>query len=180
MTELSLYETSNDIDPHGVYCVCLSSAQRPTLLQVEEALAGAGGRGRVAHLEADDDGRFLAAIVEAPEDAATLRFTYHEGPEVVQRARDLAAWLVETLDRPSLKKVAASDARLDVEHFEHSEPATSRGLASRGLAEDDSVDDATEPIGGPLDPASLLATVAALVRLTGGVALDTVAGERLL
>ena len=180
MSELFRTEAIDGLAPHGVYCVCLRDDQRPTLLQVEEALAGAGGRLQLTHLDADEDGRFLSAVVEASQDAAALRFTYQAGPEVAERSRELAAWMVDTLDRSSLKTLAGCDARLDVEHFERLPAADPRGLASWGPADDDSWHDASEPIGGPLDPASLLATVAALVRLTGGVALDPLAGEPLL
>jgi hypothetical protein len=180
MSDLFRNEAIDGAAPHGVYCVCLRDDRRPTLLQVEEALTGAGGRLRLTHLDADDDGRFLSAVVEAAQDAATLRFTYHAGPEVAERSRELAAWMVDTLDRSSLKTLAGCDGRLDVEHFERLSNDDLRGLASWGPADDDFELDPAEPFGGPLDPASLLATVTALVRLTGGVALDPLAGEPLL
>ena len=55
---------------------CFPHKRRPTLAQVEHALADADPRLQLENLAADDDGLFASVLVESPEDHAAVEMSY--------------------------------------------------------------------------------------------------------
>ncbi|MCO6047511.1 hypothetical protein NG895_26710 [Aeoliella sp. ICT_H6.2] len=152
------------------YFVMFSSSDRPTLAQVEAAIAEASSRLSVSNLEANDEGLFTSAVVQAPEDNAAMEISYEAGDLVVEQSGELAKQLRKQLDGDQLAQLVRADARLDVMHFER----LAEGPDDYGLGEEE---DEESLLDEALDPASLITVVDALARLTGGIAFDPASGD---
>jgi hypothetical protein len=151
------------------YFVMFHASDRPTLAQVEAAITEASGRLTVSNLEANEDGQFVSAVVQAPEDNAAMEISYEAGEMVIEQSAELAKQLRKQLDGDQLAQLLRADARLDVMHFERVAEADA-DLEFAEEVDDDLLDEA-------LDPASLITVVDALARLTGGLAFDPASGD---
>lgn len=150
------------------YFVLLKREQRPTLTQVEGAIADAGRGLQIENLTADEDGLFQSLLVQAPEDNAALEISYEAGEAVIEQGVELAKKLESRLAGDQLALLLSSDARLDIMHFER-------------IPEVEPCDDEGDPLEmEALDPATLITVVEALANLTKGLPIDPVAGELLI
>ena len=149
------------------YFVLFSSDNHPTMAQVEAAIADASNRLGIEHLEADEDGLFASAIVQAPEDNAAMEISFEAGEAVAEQSAELAKKMRKRLAGEQLAKLLRSDARFDIMHFE------------RVTRSDDDYDERGDDdlLSEALDPASLITVVEDLTRLTQGIAIDPAAGE---
>lgn len=153
------------------YFVLFSGKDRPTLAQVEAAITDASSRLTVDNLEANEDGLFVSAVVQAPEDNAAMEISFEAGEMVIEQSAELAKQLQKQLEGDQLAQLLRADARLDVMHFERlAEDATDDGFGLGGEEDDDLLTEA-------LDPASLITVVEALANLTGGLAFDPASGD---
>lgn len=153
------------------YFIMFAIEQRPTLAQVEAAITEASNRVSVTNLEANDDGLFASAVVQAPEDNAAMEISFESGEMVIEQSAELAKQLRKQLDGDQLAQLLRADARLDVMHFERlAEAAEDEWGFGEEPDEDDLLTEA-------LDPASLITVVDALARLTGGIAFDPASGD---
>jgi hypothetical protein len=158
-------ESDDELEWRDTYFILLQQSDRPTLTQVEAAIADAPGRLLLENLEADEDGMFESVLVQAPQDNAALEISYETGDAVVQQSADLAKQLKGELSAQQLAQMLRADARLDVMLFER----------LRGGAWGDQEEDEDWESGG-LDPSSLLGVVEALAKLTGGLPIDPASG----
>jgi hypothetical protein len=170
------------------YFIVFPSDRRPTLQQVESALAEAGPRLVIDNLEADDDGLFASLLVQSPEDHAAVEISYETGEAVIEQNLEWAKQLQKQLSPKHLQQMITADARLDVAHFERVEAgAVSKKVAPPQVDEfadadfDDDFDgdeDFDEEAAMEIfDPTCLLTVVEALSKLTRGLAFDPAAGE---
>lgn len=148
------------------YFVLFDSAKVPPMKKVEQSLSSLGGRYTLANMRADATGRLESLTVLAPDDFAALDICYVEGDEVKEQVDALADELkgleVRAEDRARIERIRRCDARFDVLHFEQ-------------LADLEQEDDLDEM----LDPSALLVVIDALVKLTGGIAVDPQSGALL-
>ncbi|QDU55418.1 hypothetical protein [Aeoliella mucimassa] len=154
------------------YFVLFSTERRPTMAKVEKAISRASSRLRVTDLQSTEDGLFISAVVQAPEDNAAMEISYEAGESVVEQSTDLAQKLRKQLDGDQLAQLIRADARLDVMHFER--------LADSGDQYDlgdEFGDDDDELLDESLDPASLITVVDALTQITRGLAFDPASGD---
>jgi hypothetical protein len=163
------------------YFILFPSKRRPTLAQVEHALAGADPRLRLENLEADDDGLFESLLVESPEDHAAVEISFEMGESVVEQNLEWAKKLQQQLSPKRLQQLIAADARLDVAHFERVPAGGSPKSESPGaqFPDDEFGDDDfdEEAAMEAFDPTCLLTVVEALSGLTKGLAFDPASGE---
>jgi hypothetical protein len=188
------------------YFIVFPRDRRPTLAQVEHALAEADPRLKLENLAADDDGLFASLLVQSPEDHAAVEVSYEVGDAVVEQNLDWAKHLQKQLSSQHLQQMMTADARLDVAHFERVQAGALRpkgpaakskpphvhdefgGRFSEGsfseesefggnaFASDD--DDFDEEAALEIfDPTCLLTVVETLSKLTHGLAFDPAAGE---
>lgn len=155
------------------YFVLFSISDRPTLTQVEAAITDANKRLKVANLEADNDGRFTSALVQAPEDNSAMEISYESGDMVIEQSAELAKQLQKHIEGDQLAQLLRADARFDIMHFERL-PDGAEDDYWGGDADSDTEDDL---LAEALDPASLITVVDALAQLTGGLAIDPASGE---
>ncbi len=145
------------------YFVLFRKAKRPTLKKLQSVLSKLNPRYVLANAVADESGKFESLSVLAPDDFAALDISYVEGEEVVEQAgefiRELATAERRSGDDARLDILRQADARFDVLHFEQ-------------LIDEDTSDNGE----GMLDPSTLLLVLDALVKLTGGVAVDPQSG----
>lgn len=153
------------------YFVLFSISNRPTLTQVESAITEANKRLKVANLEADDDGRFTSALVQAPEDNSAMEISYESGDMVIEQSAELAKQLKKYISGDQLAQLLRADARFDVMHFERLPEGAEDAFWGGDEEEHD------ELLAEALDPASLITVVEALSQLTGGLAIDPASGE---
>jgi hypothetical protein len=158
-------DNEDQLEWRDTYFILFQKSDRPTLTQVEAAITESSRRLKLENLEADDDGMFESALVQAPQDNAALEISYETGEAVAEQSVDLAKQLKDELDAKELKKMLKADARLDVMLFER--------VSHNGLGADEDEDDWET---GSLDPASLLNVVDALAKLTGGLPIDPASG----
>jgi hypothetical protein len=163
------------------YFILFPSKRRPTLTQVEQALAEADPRLRLENLEADDDGQFASLLVESPEDHAAVEISYEMGESVVEQNLEWAKKLQQQISPKQLQQLIAADARLDVAHFERLQAGGSPKTESPEaefpddeFGEDDFDEEAAMEA---FDPTCLLTVVEALSGLTKGLAFDPASGE---
>lgn len=152
------------------YFVFLQKSHRPTMAQVEGAIADAGRRFQIENLQADDDGLFQSVLIQSPEDNAALEISYESGDAVIEQSTELAQVMQKQIETDQLAQLLRCDSRLDIMHFER-------------LAEGEELsypEDDEEVAFGALDPATLITVVTALADLTEGLAVDPSAGELLL
>jgi len=182
------------------YFIAFSSERRPTLAQVEDALASANPHLKLDNLEADDDGLFASVLVQSPEDHAAVEVSYETGETVIEQNLEWAKQLQKQLTPKQLQKLVAADARLDVAHFERvaaggaksgsRDSAAQRPAAPRvhdeeeSAFDDDSFEDASfdddvdeQAMMEDFDPTCLLTVVETLSTLTRGLAYDPASGE---
>jgi hypothetical protein len=170
------------------YFIVFPSDRRPTLQQVESALAEAGPRLVIENLEADDDGLFASLLVQSPEDHAAVEISYETGEAVIEQNLEWAKQLQKQLSPKHLQQMITADARLDVAHFERVEAGSVRAkkavppqdeFADADFDDDFSGDDDFDEEAAMeiFDPTCLLTVVEALSKLTRGLAFDPAAGE---
>jgi hypothetical protein len=164
------------------YFILFPNKRRPTLAQVEHAIATANPRFRLDNLAADDDGRFESLLVESPEDHAAVEISYETGESVVEQNLEWAKQLQDRLSPKMLQQLVLADARLDVAHFERVQAGALRKEKPGSLADfpdDESSDDDFDEEAAMeiFDPTCLLTVVEALTALTKGLAFDPASGE---
>lgn len=173
------------------YFIVLSHKRRPTLAQVERALLEADPRLRLENLAADDDGLFASVLVESPEDHAAVEVSYEASEAVIEQNLDWAKQLQKQLSPKQLERLVASDARLDVAHFERVPAGGASKRAARtddesrrdefaGEFDDEEFGDDDFDMEAAMevfDPTCLLTVVEALSRLTKGLTFDPASGE---
>jgi len=160
--------TGDQLAWRETYVVIFGHNDRPTLTQVEGALADADPRLKVENLQADEDGLFQSLLVQAPEDNAALEISYEAGEAVIEQSCELAKEMQKQIDGDQLALLLRGDARLDIMHFERIQQEEEHR---------DEDDDAL--LLEALDPATLITVVEALANLTGGLPIDPAAGELL-
>jgi hypothetical protein len=158
--------SDDQLEWRDTYFIFFEQSARPTVTQVEAAITEASRRLKLENLEADADGLFESAVVQAPQDNAALEISYETGDAVAAQSADLVKQLKGELDKKQLAQMKLADARLDVMLFE-------RVRADAWGGEDDDEDDWGT---GSLDPSSLLNVVDALAKLTGGLPIDPASG----
>jgi hypothetical protein len=148
------------------YFVLLDANDRPTVSQVEAALALLNDRFELQNLQADDEGRFESVTLVSPDDFAALDICFLQGDEVDEQVAQLAKEMKQNgSDKAEVKKIAAATARLDVLHFQD----VASGGESAATPDDDNLEEM-------FDPSALLIVLDALVELTGGIAVDPQTG----
>jgi hypothetical protein len=163
--EFTMNDSGDDqLEWRDTYFILFQQSHRPTLTQVEAAITESSKRLRLENLEADEDGMFESAVVQAPQDNAALEISYETGEAVIQQSADLAKQLKDDLKGKQLQQMLKSGARLDVMLFERVHEDSFSG------EEDDDWE------GGLLDPSSLLNVVGALAKLTRGLPIDPASG----
>jgi len=164
------------------YFILFPSKRRPTLGQVENALANADPRLKLENLAADDDGLFASLLVESPEDHAAVEISYETGESVIEQNLEWAKQLQDRLSPKMLQQLVLADARLDIAHFERvqagamrkEKPASAADFPADEFGDDDFDEEAAMEI---FDPTCLLTVVEALTGLTKGLAFDPASGE---
>jgi hypothetical protein len=180
------------------YFIVFPHERRPTLTQVEHALAEADPRLKLENLAADDDGLFASLLVQSPEDHAAVEISYEIGEAVIEQNLEWAKQLQKQLSPKQLQLMSAADARLDVAHFERvqtggasspaGKPQPPRLHEAEDLDDDEPADDFGDDNYGDddfdaeasleiFDPTCLLTVVETLSKLTRGIAFDPAAGE---
>jgi hypothetical protein len=180
------------------YFIVFPHERRPTLTQVEHALAEADPRLKLENLAADDDGLFASLLVQSPEDHAAVEISYEIGEAVIEQNLEWAKQLQKQLSPKQLQLMIAADARLDVAHFERvqtggasspaGKPQPPRLHEAEDLDDDEPADDFGDDNYGDddfdaeasleiFDPTCLLTVVETLSKLTRGIAFDPAAGE---
>ena len=145
------------------YFVLFDDARRPTLRSIEKKLAALDAHYLLTNCRADKHGRFESLSVVSPDDFSALDVSFLGGKEVREAAtvlaKELRADVVRKEDPARLKRLAESDGRFDVLHFEL-------------VADGETPDEADEMF----DPSTLLVVLEALVDLTEGIAVDPQSG----
>jgi hypothetical protein len=148
------------------YFVLFDAARRPTLRALEKKLATLNAHYLLTNGHSDKHGRFESLSVVSPDDFAALDVSFLGGKEVREAATLLATELrsdvVRKEDPAKLSRLAGSDGRFDVLHFEMLSDAQTSD-------EDDEM----------FDPSMLLSVLEALVDLTQGIAVDPQSGTLL-
>jgi hypothetical protein len=167
------------------YFILIPQKRRPTLAQVEHALAEADPRLLLANLAADDDGLFQSLLVDSHEDHAAVEVNYETGESVIEQNLEWAKQLQDQLSPKQLQQIVAADARLDLVHFERVQAGAARpqpadagdeyAFADDDMGADDDYDE--EAAMESFDPTCLLTVVEALSSLTKGLTFDPAAGE---
>jgi hypothetical protein len=146
------------------YFVLFRSSRRPKLKKVQQMLSGLNDHYELKNLSADEQGRFESLTLVSPDDFAAIDICYTDGAEVLEQGASLAQEIKpaspEEVDRDALRRLVQCDARFDMLHFEQ--------LAESPEDEDDSEE--------MLDPSALLLVLAALAKMTDGIAVDPQAG----
>lgn len=157
------------------YFIMFSAGDRPTMAQVESAILESSNRLSVSDLQADEDGLFASAVVQAPEDNAAMEISYESGEAVVEQSTELAQQLRKQLDGDQLARLIQADARLDVMHFERLPDGMD---TPDDMGEEFDFDEGSDDLlSEALDPASLITVVDALARVTQGLAFDPASGD---
>ncbi len=145
------------------YFVLFDGVRRPMLCAVEKKLAALDPHYLLTNCRADKHGRFESLSVVSPDDFAALDVSFLGGREVRETAgvlaKELRADVIRKEDPARLKRIAESDGRFDVLHFEL-------------IGEGETPEDADEMF----DPSTLLVVLEALVELTEGIAVDPQSG----
>jgi hypothetical protein len=145
------------------YFVLFDAKHRPALKTVVKTLSALNKQFELTNRTADSHGQVESLTLLAPDDFAALDICYTEGDEVLEQTVSLVAELkkvgAETPPPVPWEEIKRYGGRFDVLHFEQ-------------IAEE--ADD--EPDEEMLDPSALLIVLAALAKLTTGVAVDPQAG----
>ncbi len=146
------------------YFVLFDARNRPKLDSVAEAVAALKGRFELTNRGEDERGMFDSLTVLSPDDFAALDICYTGGAEVLEQSEaqveDLGKLGPECKPPLPWERIKRFDGRFDVLHFER-------------IPEEDEDEAEEEEL---LDPTALLMVLGALVRLTGGVAVDPQGG----
>jgi hypothetical protein len=156
-------DEGDQLEWRDTYFILFQRSGRPTLTQIEAAIADSARHLTLENLEADEDGMFESLLVQAPDDHSALEISYETGDAVIEQSAALAKQLRTEATPDQLKKLLRADARLDVMHFER-------------VNADESFDDEDDFGGDAVDPSSLLSVVEALAKLTRGVPIDPASG----
>jgi hypothetical protein len=173
------------------YFIVFPNKRRPTLAQVEHALAEANPRLKLENLAADDDGLFASLLVQSSEDHAAVEVSYEAGESIIEQNLEWANALRDQLTTQQVQQLVAADARLDLAHFERvraggnaTPPGLTADLSSDrfgsdyGGSDDEYGDDMDEEAAMEVfDPTCLLTVVEALSTLTKGLTFDPASGE---
>ena len=167
------------------YFIVFPQKRRPTLAQVEHALADANARLKLENMAADDDGLFASLLVESPEDHAAVEVSYETGEAIADQNIEWANQHRDQLTPKQLQHLVSSDARLDLAHFERvkagrprSQPKAADDFDDEFGASDEFDDDFDEEAAMEVfDPTCLLTVVEALSTLTKGLTFDPASGE---
>jgi hypothetical protein len=161
------------------YFILFPQDRRPTLKQVQAALALANERYQIENPAADDAGLLESVFVESSEDHAAVEISYEVGDAVIEQNLTWAKELQAELPADKLQQMMISDARLDLAHFERVPTARADApldVAAFGREYDDEFG-AEEDAIEMLDPICILTVVDALAELTGGLTFDPASGE---
>jgi len=146
------------------YFVLFDARKRPTLARMSQCLKAAGPRFVLTNASGDEAGQFESVTVLSPDDFAAMDVVYVEGEEVVEQVgqliKDMKFTICEADDEAKLKRIRHCNGRFDVLHFEQ-------------VTEPGDEDEAGDEM---LDPGAILLVLAALAKLTGGVAIDPQSG----
>jgi len=144
------------------YLVMFHSQHRPKTNKVEHVLRRLDSRYRLSNMRSTPEGDFESLTLISPDDYAALDICFVEGEDVADQAAELQKEIkpddLPRSAREKLKQLPQFDARFDVLHFEQ--------IALEDEDEDEEM----------LDPGSLLLVLAALAKLTKGVAIDPQSG----
>lgn len=158
--------SDDQLEWRDTYFILFPQSSRPTLTQVEAAIAESSRKLRLENLEADEDGMFESLLVQAPQDNAALEISFETGDAVIAQSADLAKQLKDDLSAKQLQRMLKADARLDVMLFER--------VCEEEFSDDEEDDEEWQ--AGSLDPASLINVINALAKLTGGLPIDPASG----
>src|SRR6187402_819010 len=131
-----MVDSDDQLEWRDTYFILFRQSDRPTLTQVESAIADAGRKLKLENLEADEDGMFESVLVQAPQDNAAVEISYEMGDAVIEQSAELAKQLKDEIGPKQLQQMLKSNARLDVMLFE------------RVRSEDVDVDEDDEEWGG--------------------------------
>lgn len=161
---MSLFEDA-EFQWRETYFVLFPDAQRPTARVIQEALQRLDGRYQLTELREDPQGHFESVTLKSPDDYAAMDISYMDGEEVTEQVQELLATVRRNkksesmFDEHQIARLKASNARLDVLHFEH--------ISAASLGEDD------EEF---LDPGALLVVLERLKQICQGVVIDPQSG----
>ena len=79
-------EEGDQLEWRDTYFILFQQSGRPTLTQVEAAIADATRHVTLENLEADEDGMFESLLVQAPDDHAALEISYETGDAVIEQS----------------------------------------------------------------------------------------------
>lgn len=113
------------------YFIVFAAKRRPTLAQVEHALADAGPHLRLENPAANDDGLFQSILIESPEDHAAVEVSFDSSEQVVEQNLEWAKQLQKQLTAKQLQRMVGADARFEVAHFERVEHGGSKSSAGK-------------------------------------------------
>jgi hypothetical protein len=162
---MSLFE-NNQYRWRETYFVLFESSRRPSLASVETLLSELSDQYLLTNLNANDAGLVESLTLVSPDDCSALDICYTSGAEVLEQGADMAQEL-QPADcvpgRPTIsQQIQQCDARFDVLHFEQVPE----------LIEEDEDEEM-------VDPGALLLVLAALARVTDGIAVDPQTGSLL-
>jgi hypothetical protein len=158
------------------YFILFPHQRRPTLSQVEHALAEANPHLLLQNLAADDDGLFASLLVQSPEDHAAVEVSYDMGEAVIEPNLEWAKHLQKQLSPKQLQQLVVAAPTRDAK------APTSRAAEFAKEDLDDDFDPGDDDFDAEaaleiFDPTCLLTVVDSLTKLTRGLALDPAAGE---
>ena len=160
---MSMFE-SGDYRWRETCFVLFDVANRPPLEKIHQVLSSLNDQYLLTNLSADEQGLFDSLSLLSPEDFSALDICYIEGDEVVEQTAALAEEMGPVACAESLpdgiEKIKKYTGRFDVLHFEQTG-------AADGREDEDAM----------LDPSTLLLVLAALAKMTGGVAIDPQSGS---
>ena len=145
------------------YFVLFHEKDRPTLADVQQALASLGDQYQIVEQRDDEGGLFESLTLISPDDFAAMDITYLAGDEVKEQVRDLSEEMENAAlsreEKQKLKRLKTCDARFDVYQFEQ---------VVRGQVDEDDE--------SYLDPGALLIVLERLARMCQGVGVDPQSG----
>lgn len=140
------------------YFVWFAEDRKPTLAQLQGALAALPGHFELQDQAVDEAGTFESLTVVSRADNVALEITMLTGDDIRQQAETLAEEMKQAGegDVRRLGKLACCDARFDVMQFDR-------------VADEEADDD-------EFDPSTLLSVLGALARLVDGISVDPQSG----
>ena len=172
-------KSSDELHWRETYFILFPQDCRPTIQQVQKALAAANARYQIKNPAADETGLLLSVFVESAEDHAAVEISYEVGDAVIEQNLTWAKELQSQIPAEKLQQMMIADARLDLAHYERVPSANADSpvdTAAFGGEFDDEFG-AEEDVFDMLDPTCLLTVVDTLAELTGGLTIDPASGE---